>query len=105
MDEYNLFCDYWDDQHYLQFNALINGVVMNSNGYVDDAQVLISIALSGNASLTVLIKNKTYTNAIACYEIEDAEFIQITECIDEILTEDVTTIVNDLLGRVRIMTK
>ena len=95
---------------------MINGVVMNSNGYVDDAQDLISIALSGNASLTVLIKKKTYTDAIACYEIEDAEFIQITEYIDETLydenndkttngTEDVTTIVNDLLGRVRKMTK
>ena len=54
---YNLFCDSWNDQENLEFNALLSrGIPMNTDGYVDNATSLVSIAPTGNLSIIMMIK-------------------------------------------------
>ena len=60
LDAYELFSGSWNDdnQTNLEFNAVTNGVTMSEDGFVENARQLISIAPSGSASITVLIKEK-----------------------------------------------
>ena len=82
LDPYNLFCDFWNNQSNLEFNALIDGVSMSTAGSVDDARQLTAIAPSGNISITVLVKEKNEYNAITCYPI-----IATFKSMDDILNE------------------
>ena len=97
LDPYNLFCDEWDDDDNLEYNALIDGVVMSTDGFVDDARELTGIAPSGNVSITVLVKEQNEYNAITCYQIE-ATFKSMDDILSDIRgngTED--EVVEDIL--------
>ena len=84
LEPYNLFCDFWETENgtALEYNALIGDVVMSSAGFVDDARAITGIAPSGNASITVLIKEQNEYNAITCFRI-NTTFKTIGEVLSE----------------------
>ncbi len=82
----------WDNEDDLEFNTLIDSVSMGKAGYVSDARLLKSIAPSGNVSITVLIKQKIYSKAIECVDI-NAEFktVSIVSVVKDIYKSNLTT--------------
>ncbi len=64
LQPYNVFCDNWIDQNGLEFNALINNVLINKDGFVNDVRLLKGIAPAGTVIITILIKQKGYKGAI-----------------------------------------
>ena len=74
LEPYNLFCDFWETENEtdLEYNALIEDVMMSTDGFVDDARNLTGMAPAGNTSITVLVKMQNEYNAITCYEFTAA---------------------------------
>ena len=100
LDPYNLFCDFWNNQSDLEFNALIDGVAMNTAGFVEDARQLTGIAPSGNVSITVLVKEKNEYNAITCYPIM-ATFKSMDDILNEVPENETSTkVVDSILDKI-----
>ena len=100
LDPYNLFCNFWNNQSNLEFNALIDGVSMSTAGFVQDARQLTGIAPSGNVSITVLVKEKNEYNAITCYPII-ATFKSIEDVLNEVPENETSTkVVDSILDKI-----
>ena len=97
---YNLYCDSNQD---LVFNALIDNVLMN-NEYVSDPTSLQSIAPAGNTSITMLIRNTSFPNAISCISI-DARFKTFAEITSDPNVTNASQIAQDALKRIENATK
>ena len=107
LEPYNLFCDFWETENGtdLEYNALIGDVVMSSDGFVDDARELTGIASSGNASITVLVKEVNEYNAITCFPIE-ATFKSMEEILSDIPTNETSAeVVSNILSTIRNITR
>ena len=78
LQTFNLFCNDWNDQNDLQFNALINGVQISSS-FVNDARLLQSITPVGDIIITVLLAYPEYPNAIKCYNINNTYFKEVKQ--------------------------
>ena len=106
LEPYNLFCDFWETENGtdLEYNALINDVAMSTEGFVEDARGLTSIAPSGNVSIVVLVKEQNEDNAITCYQIE-ATFKTMDQIISDIPSNVTSTeVVNGLLSTIESIT-
>ena len=102
LDRFNFFCVEWDDDDDLEYNALIGDVVMDTDGFVDDAREIIGFAPSGNVTVTVLVKERGAYNAITCYAI-NATFKTMSEFVREQGNGSNTTsthIVDGVLGEI-----
>ena len=77
LDSFNLLCNGWRSAMNLTYNALIDDVVMNTGGFVQNASQITGIAPVGNITIVVLVKEYDTFHAITCYEI-DASFSSIT---------------------------
>eukprot|EP01084_Bolivina_argentea_P000675 1248_1 len=95
LEDYNLFCTNWENQQDLEFNALIDNVIINKDGFVDDVSEIIGKAPVGNVSITVLVKQKLYPKCIECITI-NAGF----KTISQIINMNGTTIINGILTNV-----
>eukprot|EP01083_Nonionella_stella_P128801 390383_1 len=106
---YNLFCDEWDNEDDLEYNALLKDVLMSKNTFADDARKLQSVAPVGNVSIIVMIKERDVENAITCYPIH-AAFKRIADTIHEKLNQNTSdnvnasSIVSDILDDVASIT-
>eukprot|EP01083_Nonionella_stella_P221627 791616_1 len=91
LQEYNVYCDGWDSE--VEYNAMVQDVLMNQASFVSDARQLRSIAPVGNVSIIVLIKPKNESSAITCYPIH-AVFKSITNANTDALLSDVSSLTN-----------
>ena len=94
LEPYNLLCSGWESDGDLEYNALINGVAMNSDGFVEDSQDLRGKAPSGNVSIVVLVKEENKYNAITCYEIKT--FFTPVDDLDEEAVDGVLSSIDNI---------
>ena len=91
LEPYNLLCSDWESDGDLEYNALIDGVAMNTDGFVDDSQDLSGAAPSGNMTITVLVKEQNEYNAITCYE-----FVTTFKAVDDLDEEAVDGVLSSI---------
>ena len=77
LETFNLLCDEWENEQNITYNALLQNVMMNTDGFVENASDITGIAPAGNVTITVLVRELNAYNAITCYEI-DASFPTIS---------------------------
>ena len=91
LEPYNLLCSDWESDGDLEYNALINGVAVNIDGFVEDSQDLSGVAPSGNMTITVLVKEQNEYNAISCFE-----FVATFRAVDDLDAEAVDGILSSI---------
>ena len=108
LDPFNLICDDNNGTEIsLEYNSLIDNVLINRE-FVDNITSLTGPSPSGNASITILIRNRIYPTSITCYDI-DAQFRTFEEIFndpDVNLTEaEQVEIIESALNNVQNITK
>ena len=82
LGSFYLNCNDWYSPSELEYNALVDNVLIGTQGFVNNASLLSGIASTGNVTITVLIKDVLYTKAITCFEL-DAKFPEIIDLIQD----------------------
>ena len=77
LETFNLLCNGWGNAMNVTYNALLDDVMMNTDGFVENASDITGIAPVGNVTITVLVKELNAYNAITCYDI-NASFSSIS---------------------------
>ena len=72
LETFNLLCNGWGNAMNVTYNALLDDVMMNTDGFVENAPDITGIAPVGNVTITVLVKELNAYNAITCYDINDS---------------------------------